>query len=112
MSDQNVEKMLIESITHAKDDIATRALVEARTEGEQLLETTERFIGKNVQLLTPPEIQQTAEAMQALQLALTMEDKDLIHKKIEELNDISRPYAERIMDVAVSAALKGQGLNG
>lgn len=108
LSDEDVEKMLLESITHAKDDIATRALVEARTEGEQLLETTERFIGKNVKLLTATELQDTAAAMQALQLSLTMEDKDLIHKKVEELNDISRPYAERIMDTAIGEALKGQ----
>jgi molecular chaperone HscA len=46
--------------------------------------------------------------MQALQLALTMEDKDLIHRKVEELNDISRPYAERVMDQAVSSAMKGK----
>ena len=98
--------MLLESITHAKDDIATRALLEARTEGEQLLETTEKFIQKNAKELLPEELVATAESMQALQLALTMEDKDLIHSKIEELNNISRPYAERIMDQAVSTALK------
>jgi molecular chaperone HscA len=48
--------------------------------------------------------------MQALQLALTMEDKDLLHRKIEELNDLSRPYAERVMDIAVSSAMKGKTL--
>jgi len=108
ISDADVEKMLLDSLTHAKDDIAKRALVEARTEGEQLLETTEKFIGKNASLLTQVELVATAEAMQALQLALTMEDKDLIHRKVEELNDISRPYAERVMDQAVSSAMKGR----
>ncbi len=110
ISDTDVEKMLLDSITHAKDDIAKRALVEARTEGEQLLETTEKFIGKNAALLTQDEMIATAEAMQALQLALTMEDKDLIHRKVEELNDISRPYAERVMDQAVSGAMKGKSI--
>ena len=108
ITDADVEKMLLESITHAKEDIATRALVEARTEGEQLLKTTERFLQKNAGHLLPEELLQTAAAMQALQLAVTMEDKDLIHKKTEELNDISRPYAERIMDNAVSDAMRGQ----
>ena len=108
ITDADVEKMLLESITHAKDDIATRALVEARTDGEQLLKTTERFLQKNAGQLSSEELLQTAAAMQALQLAVTMEDKDLIHKKTEELNDISRPYAERIMDNAVSDAMKGQ----
>ena len=106
LSDQEVERMLLESITHAKEDIASRALLEARTEGTQLLETTEHFIGKNAGLLSAQELVSTAEAMQALQLALTMEDKDLIHAKIEELNGLSRPYAERIMDSAISTALK------
>src|SRR6476619_5127410 len=44
LTDAEVENMLLESITHAKDDISIRALTEARTEGEQLLKTTERFL--------------------------------------------------------------------
>ena len=111
LTDQQVEEMLLASITHAKDDIATRALLEARTEGEQLLETTEKFIQKNAKELSSEELVSTAEAMQALQLALTMEDKDLIHTKIEELNNLSRPYAERIMDEAVSKAMKGKAIS-
>jgi molecular chaperone HscA len=110
LTDEEVERMLLESITHAKDDIATRALVEARTEGQQILETTERFIGKNVALLSATELTETAQAMQNLQLALTMEDKNLIQKKIEELNDLSRPYAERIMDEAISTKMKGTAI--
>ena len=108
LTDDMLEKMLMDSITHAKDDIATRALVEARTEGEQLLETTERFIQKNIDRLTKEEMNASAAAMQALQLALTMDDKDLIHSKVEALNDISRPYAERIMDQAIAVAMKGK----
>jgi len=110
LSDEELEKMLLDSITHAKEDIATRALVEARTEGEQLLATTEKFIQKNALYLTKEELMQTATAMQALQLSLTMEDKDLIHTKVEELNDISRPYAERVMDQAISLAMKGKAV--
>ncbi|MDE3234627.1 MAG: Fe-S protein assembly chaperone HscA [Bacteroidota bacterium] len=108
LTDEEVEQMLMDSITHAKDDIATRALVEARTEGEQILEVTEKFLTKNSSIIAPEEMITTAQAMQALQLALTMEDKDLIHKKVEELNEITRPFAERAMDAAVSGALKGK----
>lgn len=108
LTDEEVERMLLESITHAKDDIQTRALVEASTEGEQILSTTEKFIAKNSSLLTKQEMIDTANAMQALQLALTMDNKDLIHQKIEALNEVSRPYAERAMDQAVAGALKGK----
>lgn len=108
LSDTDVETMLLDSITHAKDDISIRALVEARTEGEQLLLTTERFIQKNASLLSKEEMTNTADAMQALQLSLTMPDKNLIQQKIETLNEISRPYAGRIMNEAVATAMKGK----
>jgi molecular chaperone HscA len=110
LTDTEVEQMLLDSLTHAKDDIAKRALVEARTEGEQLLATTESFIGKNASRLQGNELMETAAAMQALQLAITMEDKNLIQNKIEELNEISRPYAERIMDESISSAMKGKSI--
>jgi len=111
LTDEEVEKMLLDSITHAKDDMQVRAFVEARTEGEEILVVTEKFISKNASLFSKDELVATASAMQALQLALTMEDKDLIHTKIEELNEITRPFAERAMDIAVSGALKGKTIN-
>ena len=107
LTDNEVEKMLLDSITHARADINERALIEARTEGEQMLSVTEKFITNNSSLLTPDEMTATAVAMQALQMAVTMTDKDLIHKKTEELNEITRPFAERAMDHAISKALKG-----
>lgn len=110
LTDSELEKMLLDSITHAKDDIAMRALAEARTEGEQLLGTTEKFIQKNTVYLSKQELMDTANAMQALQMALTMDDKNLIHSKIEELNNISRPYAERVMDEAIAVAMKGKAI--
>jgi molecular chaperone HscA len=110
LTDNEVEQMLLDSLTHAKADIAARALTEARTEGEQLLAATERFLLKNSSFLTQEELMKTAAAMQALQLSITMDDKNLIQQKTEELNAISRPYAERIMDNAVAIAMKGKSI--
>jgi molecular chaperone HscA len=110
ISSEEIEKMLLESITHAKSDMVERALVEARTEGEQILGVTEKFIQKNTALLSAEEITATAAAMQALQLSLTMADKDLIQRKTEELNEVTRPFAERAMDVAVKGALQGKSI--
>jgi molecular chaperone HscA len=110
LTDEEVEQRLMDSITHAKEDIATRALVEARTEAEQMLSVTEKFLTKNASILTPEELTASANAMQALQLAITMEDKHLIQTKTEELNDVTRPFAERAMDQAISGALKGKDI--
>jgi molecular chaperone HscA len=107
LTDADVEKMLQDSLLHAKDDIATRALVEVQTEAEQLLSTTEKFVQKNISQLSQQEIIDTTQAMQALQFSLGLNDKDIVHKKIDELNTITKPYAERIMDTAIATNLKG-----
>lgn len=110
ISTEEIEQMLMDSITHAKSDMVERALVEARTEGEQLLGVTEKFIQKNAALLSAEELTATAAAMQALQLSITMQDKNLIQQKTEELNEVTRPFAERAMDEAVKTALKGKSI--
>ncbi|MDE3256105.1 MAG: molecular chaperone DnaK [Bacteroidota bacterium] len=110
LTDEEVEQRLLDSITHAKEDIANRALVEAKTEAEQILSVTEKFLTKNASILTKEEITASANALQALQMAITMEDKNLIQAKTEELNEVTRPFAERAMDEAISGALKGKGI--
>ena len=58
--------MLIDSITHAKSDVEQRMIIEARSEGEQLLYTAERFIEKHAEHLTAEEISETKVHIEAL----------------------------------------------
>lgn len=108
LTDEDVEKMLLDSITHAKEDIQVRSLVEARTEGQQILEMTAQFIKKNEAILTEEELEMTNEAIRKLENLMNDGNKDEIHSAIEKLNEISRPYAERLMDMAIGKALKGK----
>ncbi|HET6722221.1 MAG TPA: Fe-S protein assembly chaperone HscA [Chitinophagaceae bacterium] len=110
LTDAEVEKMLLESIQHASEDIKTRALVEAKTEALQLIDTTQKFLNKNAEFLLPEEIAKTAKAIDDLKSTLDSENKDLIHQKTESLNEISRPYAERVMDMAISKAMSGKSI--
>ncbi|MGZ5254864.1 MAG: Fe-S protein assembly chaperone HscA [Flavitalea sp.] len=108
LTDEEVEKMLLDSITHAKEDIFTRALVEAQTEARQILDSTGQFITSNKEFLTQEELVVTTKAMEELESLLEKADKDQLHAAIEKLNEISRPYAERLMDEAISRAMKGK----
>ncbi|TCC98710.1 Fe-S protein assembly chaperone HscA [Pedobacter hiemivivus] len=110
LTDDTVEKMLVDSITHAKSDVEQRMLIEARSEGEQLVYTAERFIEKHAVYLTEAEISETKTYIEALRAALTKPEKDEILKKADELNEFTRPFAERVMDVAVSSAMKGKSI--
>jgi molecular chaperone HscA len=110
LSDETVEQMLIDSITHAKSDVEQRMLIEARSEGEQLVYTAERFVEKNGFVLTEVEKTETLKYITALKDALATAEKDNILKKADELNEFTRPFAERLMDIAVSQAMKGKSI--
>jgi len=110
ITDDQVEQMLMDSITHAKDDVAQRMLIEARTEGEQLVYHVERFLQKNSAHLSVSEIRETTQYITKLKEVLTSGDKDLIHKTIDEVNEFTRPFAERLMDTAISVAMKGKSI--
>ncbi|HEY1023878.1 MAG TPA: Hsp70 family protein, partial [Sphingobacteriaceae bacterium] len=110
LTDDEVEKMLLDSVTHAKDDVSQRMVIEARTEGEQMVYTAERFVEKNAAFLSEDENRKTRQLIVALQEVLTSGDKDLIHKKIDELNEFTRPFAERVMDQAIGQAMKGKSI--
>lgn len=111
LSDDTVEQMLIDSITHAQSDVAQRMLIEARSEGEQLVYTAERFIEKHGTYLKAEEISETQNYIQDLKTALEKPEKDEILKRTDALNEFTRPFAERVMDVAVSAAMKGKNID-
>jgi molecular chaperone HscA len=108
LSDEEVEKMLMDSIAHAKEDMQTRSLVEAQTEATQILDVTGQFLQKNRSLITDEEYSQTVIAMNDLRAKMEKGSKDDIQSAIEKVNEISRPFAERLMDQAIGMAIKGK----
>ncbi|MFM7840192.1 MAG: Hsp70 family protein, partial [Chitinophagaceae bacterium] len=110
LTDEEVEKMLLDSLTHAEQDIAQRALVEAQTEATQLIDTTLHFLQKHHARLSAAEHSNTQQAITVLQQTLEQNDKNKIQAQCEQLNEITRPYAERIMNEAIGMALKGKSI--
>ncbi len=109
LTDAEVERLLLDSIHHAKDDMQQRALIEAQTEAKMLLENTKSFLKKNAAFLTEQEIIETEDAVKSLEKSVTDGgSKDEVQGAIEALNAVSRPYAERVMDAAIAQALKGK----
>ncbi|MGH2553070.1 MAG: Fe-S protein assembly chaperone HscA [Chitinophagaceae bacterium] len=110
LTDVEVEKMLKDSITHARDDMQARALVEAITEAKQIIESTSLFVSKNKEYLSSQELTETESAIHNLNRLLAKNNKDDIHAAIEKLNEISKPYAERLMNEAIRKAIKGKNI--
>ncbi|QIX61062.1 Fe-S protein assembly chaperone HscA [Hymenobacter sp. BT18] len=111
LTDEQVEQMLMDSMTHAREDIAARMVIEARTVAEQMLYQVERFVAKNGQHLTAEEITQTTAGVAQLKAALTTQEKDVILKAVDELEELTRPFAERVMNISISQAMAGKKID-
>lgn len=108
LTDAEVEKMLLDSITHAKDDMQVRSLLEAKTEAQQVLLSAEKFLKSNAALLSHEEAEGMRNYMTVLKASLESGDKDLIHVKMDELNEYTQPFAHRVMDKVIGEAMKGK----
>lgn len=111
LTDEQVEKMLLDGFQFAQFDVATRLQQEAVNEAQQLIYFAERFLQKNGNLLSATEFEGTKQRIKDLQCLIDSKaNKDQIYAQVAELNDFTRPFAERVMDVAIATALKGKGI--
>ena len=115
LNDAEVEKMLEESIEHAEQDFTERQLIEARTEGEQIVVATRKSLAL-IDAEGPKEMLEVERlavdaALAALRGAMVGNDYKNIRERIEELNQATLPLAERLMNRAVTSALAGKRLS-
>ena len=110
ITDNEIEQMLKASIVHAQDDMNKRSLLEAITEAKQLLYATDKFLVENTTLIPEDGQKGIKELQKEIQNAIEQDDKTLITKRIEDLNNFSRKYAEIVMDNQIAAALQGKNI--
>jgi len=108
LSEEEMALMLVESIQHASSDRDVRALQEAINEAQHLASTAKRFVEKNSAQLSTEEIDQTKQLVDAVYLAINGKEKDKILLATTALNDYTKPFAHRLMDVAIAGALQGK----
>ena len=111
LTDAQVEEMLLSGLTNAKTDVEERLLRESQNEARQIIYTTKRFIEKNANLLSNEEKAGTEQRIETVRGLIDNGDRHVLQTAIENLNDFSRPFAERLMDIAVSKALKGNRID-
>ena len=111
ISDNEIERMLEESIEYAEQDFAERQVIEARTESEAILAATQKALGTpESATLSSEEQAAIVQSVAALQESAAGNDYKLIRKRIDELNQATTHLAELVMNGAVSTALEGRKL--
>jgi Fe-S protein assembly chaperone HscA len=116
LTDQEVERMLIESFEHAEADFEARLLIEARNEAETVINATEKSLRSPdieriaLEDLQPGELARIEAALAELKQVMAAVDRELIHDKTHVLNHATQRLAEAMMNRSVRAALAGKNV--
>ncbi len=108
ISEEEMAKMLLDSIHNAQSDMGVRAILEARNEANLILLSTDKFIAQHNAMLSVDELAGILSRQSALKSATKGTDKDLINNAIHDLNEFTAPFAHRAMDVVIRDAMRGQ----
>ena len=117
LTDEEVERMLIESFEHAEADFEARLLIDARNEAEAVVLATEKSLRRSDfktlvgDDLSPEELARIEAALADTRSAISGTDRERIHTATHELNHATRHLAELMMNRSVREALAGRNVN-
>lgn len=107
ISEEEMARMLIDSIQNAKEDMLIKALKEAQNEGMMMVNSTEKFITQNEQWLSTEQVGNIRSLSEKLKMSIKGHAKDDIQKAIQDLNEYTTPLAHMAMERHVSNAMRG-----
>jgi molecular chaperone HscA len=109
LSDEEVERMLVDAYEHGEEDVLARRLSEERVEATRIIEALEGALEADADLLSDEEERADIEgALRRLKRASEGTDHDEIHRRIEDLDQASKAFAGRRMDRSITKALAGR----
>ena len=114
LTDEEVEKMLVDSFEYAEEDLAKRNLLVERVEGDRILAATRLAFASDAQDggLLDPEVRTAGEAaMAALEAAMAGTDYLAIRHAVEALDVATKPFAQKRMNRAIAAQFQGVALD-
>ncbi len=106
LTDEEIERLLEESIDHAEEDVAARLLAEARAEAETLIRQTERTLREAAQHLVAGEAEAIRTVIEQVRSTAAGVDYNRIRELIDRLNQATTPFAQRIMSSSIKRALE------
>ncbi len=112
LSDEDMGRMLRDSMEHARGDMERRLLLEARVEARRSLEALGAARKRDAALLPLDEAVLIDAAADKLRALLDGEDRDAINLAVEDLENAAQSFAQRRIDAAFSSAMAGKSIEG
>src|SRR5947207_7024450 len=107
LTDEQIEKMLLDSFEFAEEDVRKRQIVEARNEAETVIKAATKALEERAEaLIDEQERSAIRTALDDLRAAMGCDDYLEIRQKTKLLDEVSHHLAELMMNSTVLAALK------
>jgi molecular chaperone HscA len=110
LTDEEIERMLLDSIEHAEEDIQLRQLREQQVDAQRVLVDLRKQLSDFPQLLLAEERARVEAALARVETAAAGTDSHAIKDALAALEQASQPLVERVMNQAVASALKGHSV--
>lgn len=111
LSETEVERMIEESFKFAKEDVASRKLIEARLDAGSLLAATEKSLSEGGHLVPDDVRTAVRAAVSALASAKEGDDVRTIRARMAELEQTAKPLSVALMDDSLKRGLEGKSLS-
>ena len=108
LGDDEIARMLKESISHAADDASLRALREKQVDARRLIEATTAALATDADLLDDDECDRIKRSIAALGKIIDGDDGSVLSAAIDALAADTEDFAARRMNQSVGRALKGK----
>ncbi len=106
-----IERMIVESMQHGRDDIMQRLLIEVKVEAQRTIAEVLSAMQADAHLLLTIESSNILNAIKTLEAALQNDERDAINAAHDALKELIARFAQARMDFAISAALGGRKIS-
>ncbi len=108
LSEDQMSRMLRESLENSKDDMENRLLLEARVDGERMLKAIETALASDGHLLSTNEYKDIELVLSKIREIIKTDNRSEILNQIELCNQATEEFAAKRMDRAIKQGLKGK----
>jgi molecular chaperone DnaK len=110
--DEDVEKMVAESVEYAFDDLAQRQWIETKRKSGDMLTATRKALAQVGDRIVPEEVKEIEQLMLNVEKALESENVGELKAANAALDQGTQPLADYVMDLAMEEQLRKKGMLG